>query len=286
MNVIDEKGYYLNHLLEQASFLRDACESYDKGNFAQAKPVSAIIRTLVKDPDTTNRRSNTVSLLKHLQKKDSMKYYNTGFDAKRTVMNVNLVGIVSVPTKLPTISKQHDNIFLPLLDSSDRIDVKWLSFKDWWESEVAIIETDELKSVFTRQKIVLTMAEKDGGTHIDQHKKIDKEYLDLAAATKSYFYNINPDGKETPVINIHFALVRQIAHELLVSIIKEFDLGINYQPTNAYNLRGVNPKNLKQPGFLVEGEKIESTRTSKPYKLPEGSSFKTPDNAKYVRFFF
>ena len=46
----DEKQqYYLNHLNEQLSLLIDCCHSYDQGNFSQAKMMSTIIRTIVKD---------------------------------------------------------------------------------------------------------------------------------------------------------------------------------------------------------------------------------------------
>ncbi len=286
MQESNNNSYYLNHLHEQVSFLHDACKNYDQGNFAQSKMISNIIRTLVKDPEIINRRTRTISLLTHLGKKDTMKFYNTGFEAKNAKLNVNLVGIVTVPTKLPTISKQFDNIFLPLLDTSSQVDVKWLSFQEWWNSEVIVVETESTTNIFTRNRIVMTMAEQDGGTHVDKKKQVDKEYLELATAAKSYFYHVDPNGNESPVVYMHYALVRQIAHELLISLIKEFNLNIDYKPTNEHNLRGVHKKHIKQPGMFVEGEKIESTRTSTPHRVYRGESFTTPPDARYVRLFF
>lgn len=289
MHEIDDLDYYLEQLNEQVSFLVDACHSFDKGNFAQAKMMSAIIRTIVKDPKSSARRSNTVSLLKHLKKKDSMKFYNTGFEAKNAKINVNLVGIVSVPCKLPTVTKQTDNIYLPLLENSEQIDLKWLTFEHWWESKIIVAaETSTVTptSIFTRERIVLTMAEQDGGNHVDSKAKVDKEYLELATAAKTYFNHIDPNGNKSPIIHLHFALVRQIAHELLKSLIKEFKLDIDYHPTNQYNLRGIPENNLKQPLMMVEGTSFQSTRTKKPFRLPKGQSFTTPPNAAFVRIQF
>lgn len=130
------------------------------------------------------------------------------------------------------------------------------------------------------------MAEQDGGSHVDSYEDIDKEYLELASAAKSYFQNADMFGNESPIINMHFALVRQIAHELLVSLIKEFKLNIFYTPSNEANLRGIPSRHIKQPTFIVEGSKFLSTRTSKPYKMPPGETFTTPSDAGFMRIMF
>ncbi|PGM02690.1 hypothetical protein [Bacillus thuringiensis] len=283
---MDIENYYLEQLKEQASFLTDACENYDKGKFAQAKMLSAIIRTLVKDPDNPRRNNRTKSLLNLLDRKNEMKFYNTGFEAKNAVSNVNLIGLATVPSKTPTVTKQFDHIYLPLLDTSSQIDIKWLNFEQWWNSQILVFSDEGNNIIFTRKRIVLTMAEQDGGAHIDSHHDIDKEYLELATAAKSYFYGVDSSGNESPIINMHYALVRQIAHELLISLIKEFKLNIAYRPTNEFNLRGVHKKHIKQPSMMVKGAKIESTRTSTPRKAPVSQTVTTPPNARYVRVMF
>lgn len=288
MNQVDgEYFYYLEQLEQQVSFLVDACHSYDNGNFAQAKMMSAIIRTILKDPDqSSKRKSNTISLLTHLQKKNTLKLYNTGFEAKNTKLNVNLVGIVTVPCKLPTANKQFDNIYLPLLEASKQVDMKWLTFDDWWNSKIIELDEEYSQTIFTRKRIVLTMAEQDGGNHVDSMGKVDPEYLELATAAKTYFNQVDPQGNQSPIINLHFAMVRQISHELLKTILKEFKLDINYRPTNKNNLRGVPESQIKQPIMMVKGEKFESTRTSSPFKVPIGITFTTPPNTAFVKIQF
>lgn len=286
MKEIENYEYYLEQLQDQVSFLIDACHSYDKGNFKQAKIISSIIRTLVKDPEPNGRKIRTISLLTHLGRKSSTKMYNTGFEAKNARINFNLVGIVTVPTKTLLHTKKFDHIYLPLLNESRIIDVKWLSFEEWWNSKIFVFDGEDSTNIFTRKRIVLTMAEQDGGSHVDSHEDIDKEYFELATAARRYISNVDHDGNESPIINMHYALVRQIGHELLISLIREFKFNLSYDPTNKINLRGVSKHEIKQPGILVEGTKIESTRTADPLKGAEGVSFKTPHNAAYARISF
>ncbi|ALS76918.1 hypothetical protein AUC31_17570 [Planococcus rifietoensis] len=276
MSEVENQEYYLEQLHDQVSFLIDACHSYDRGNFKQAKIISSLIRTIVKDPASNGRKSRTTSLLTHIGKKPSIKMYNTGFEAKNARINFNLVGIATVPTSKKFFKKRFNHIYLPLLDESQIVDVKWLSFEEWWNSNIFVYDSRDLTNIFTRKRIVLTMAEQDGGSHVDSHEDIDKEYLDLATAAKIYITNVDCEGNESPFVNMHYALVRQIGHELLISLMQEFKFPLSYKPTNKINLRGVPKHKIKQPGILVAGKKIESTRTANPIKGVEKVSFKNP----------
>lgn len=280
----DEKQqYYLNHLNEQLSLLIDCCHSYDQGNFSQAKMMSTIIRTIVKD--VQSKKSKTISLLKSLNVKDNMKFYNTGYEAIDPSLLINLVGIVSVPSKAP-ISKNLEHIYLPLLNSSNLIDCRWLNFSDWWDSKVIVSKAHDREIVFTRSKICLTMAEQDGGAHIDSFENVDKDYRDIVQSIANIFVNIDSNGIEAPILYLHYALVRQISHELIISIKKQFNLPYEYKPTNKFNLRDVPENQIKQFGVFAEDGKHLSIRTQTPYKCSGFSSFKTPPNAAYVKIQF
>lgn len=286
MTEIENHEYYLEQMHDQVSFLTDACHSYDKGNFKQAKIISSLIRTIVKDPASNSRKSRTTSLLTHLGRKSSIKMYNTGFEAKNARINFNLVGIATVPTSTLLHNKQFDHIYLPLLDESQIVDVKWLSFEEWWNSNIFVFDSRDSTNIFTRKRIALTMAEQDGGSHVDSHEDIDKEYLDLATAAKRYISNVDHEGNVSPIVNMHYALVRQIGHELLISLIREFKFNLSYKPTNKINLKGVSKHKIKQPGILVAGKKIESTRTAAPIKGLEEVSFKNPPDTVYAKISF
>lgn len=283
MTKIENQKYYLEQLHDQVSFLIDACHSYDRGNFKQAKLRSGYIRTIVKDPE---RKSRTISLLTHLKRKDSMNFYNTGYEAEEPIININLVGIASVPAKSLFDQKRVDHIYLPMLNKSQQIDVRWLTFEQWWKSRIIVYKSENSNIVFTRKSIVLTMAEQDGGHHVDSIEDIDINYYELATATKSLFSNVDTQGNESPIINIHFALVRQIAHELIISLLKEFQFDLDYSATNKYNLNGVSEKEIKQFGVFSEADKCHSVRTKTPYREMHSETFTTPENVAYVRFFF
>lgn len=283
-----EQTYYLDQLSEQMSMLVDACHEYDKGKFYQAKNMSAIIRTLVKDPDNINpkRKNQTISLLKSLGVKDTMKFYNTGYEAIDPLINISLVGIVTIPSTAPLLNISNENIYLPVLNNSNLVDVKWLTFEDWWNSNVIVSKSESREIIFTRKKISLTMAEQAGGVHVDSFENIDKDYRDILMNIANIFVNTTTDGQEYPIKHLQYALVRQISHELIISISKQFNLKLDYKPTNTYNLRGVHESNIKQFGVFAQENNHLSKRTKKPAKGGSFSSFKTPPNAAYVKLSF
>lgn len=179
-----------------------------------------------------------------------------------------------------------EHIYLPLLNSSHLIDCRWLNFSDWWNSNVIVSKAENREIIFTRRKICLTMAEQDGGAHIDSFEKVDKDYRDIAQSIANIFVNVDSNGIEAPILYLHYALVRQISHELIISIKKQFNLNCEYNPTNKFNLRGIAENQIKQFGVLAEDGKHLSKRTQTPYKCSGFSSFKTPPNAAYVKIQF
>jgi len=280
---MDDEKYYLEQLYQQTFLLVDACRNYDNGNFFYAKSMSAIIRTLVKDSEAPSKSKNqSISLLKSLGVKESMNFYNTGFEVADPNMNINLVGFVTVPAKVPAVNNSFDNFYLPVLDNSERIDCKWLKFEDWWNSQIIVSKTDKRNIIFTRKKITMSMAEQDGGVHVDALERVDKDYRDIALSISHIFIHMGPQG-EVPIEYLQYALVRQISHELIKSILKKFSLGLDYHPTNKINLRGVSETKIVQPGIFAEENKCVSTRTKNPYKEPPYITIKTPPNAAYVR---
>lgn len=286
MKSINDQTYYLNQLEQQLSLLVDSCDAYDSGKFYQAKSLSNNIRAIVRDVKNPTPKTRTKSLLYHLDRKLTMKFYNTGFKAKEPIISMNLVGMASVPSKAPTTKPLNEHMYFPLLNGSNQIDLKWLEFSDWWESEIIVYKSENLDLSITRESIVLTMVEQDGGTHVDSLDNIDINYLELATATKSLFSNVDKNGIESPIINLHYALVRQIAHELIISLKKEFNFSIDYNPSNKKNLRGVSETEIKQFGIFAKADAGYSVRTKNPYKEMIRSSFKTPENAAFVKIHF
>jgi hypothetical protein len=98
-----------------------------------------------------------------------------------------------------------------------------MPLRAWWDDDPVFVH-DEV--TFTRKKIVLSVANKDGGVHVDAD--LEEYYSVLSAGryakatnvTKHLTYDGPPPFKrEDPVYpdNAHLALVRQLAHEVLRS---------------------------------------------------------------------
>lgn len=86
------------------------------------------------------------------------------------------------------------------------------NFDDWWNEWVIV---DHNKSAFSRKDLILNLANKDGGAHVDP--KLDQDYANLTRNNSVGWTGY--DGiKEFPVTDIELYSVRQIAYELLHSL--------------------------------------------------------------------
>lgn len=92
---------------------------------------------------------------------------------------------------------------------------------DWWDGEPIFVHTG---TAYTRKMIILSLANKDGGAHVDE--KLDGYYEVLRAGeyalgiTGNLTYSGPPPFPQGVTIypnNAHFALARQFAHETVAS---------------------------------------------------------------------
>jgi hypothetical protein len=188
----------IEHLKDQIYFLKNSCTSYDNGFKKEAKRLAVTIRTLVHDT------TRSISLLTHLSRKN-IDFYNTSlpFDEENLSPFTGLTGIRSSSEGI-----EH----WPFLDDGhpSRYANPWIKFDDWWNSVVI----NDHKNQFTRKKLVLAVANQDGGAHVDS--KLDHGYSNLTKNNSvSWTY-------EEPINQIELASLRQIAHEVLKTLEKEF----------------------------------------------------------------
>lgn len=91
-----------------------------------------------------------------------------------------------------------------------------VNFDDYWNK---IVFVDNNQNKLTRKQLVLAVANKDGGAHVDP--KLNAAYNDITRNNSLGFkYTIN--GKESPITDPELASIRQIAHEVLKSLNDEF----------------------------------------------------------------
>lgn len=218
------------HLEEQISFLERSCNSFDEGFESEAKRLAATIRILVHDFG-----KNSHSLLGQLGKK-GIKFLDSTFDLNPTGGKALHGGLVCVGMG-PNGAK-----YRAMLDELPPDEFKWVDFDTWWNMPVLDYQQQEL----TRKNIILTACDQDGGAHIDP--KLDEAYCNLAK-NNSLGWSFGNDKGETQIEGAERVAIRQIAHEILKSLMPGYT------------------KKPKQEGLITLGG---LTVTSKP---PENAIF-------------
>lgn len=104
------------------------------------------------------------------------------------------------------------SFYAPLQNGSTSRPYKFIKFPDWWNK---IVIVDSKKSKFNRRELVLALANKDGGAHVDPD--LDQAYSDLTRNNSvGWMFS---DGKEVrPMGSVELFSVRQIAFETIESI--------------------------------------------------------------------
>lgn len=276
--MLSSYDYYLTGLQEQVNFLIDACHAYDKGSFVYAKQMSAIIRTLVKD---NPRNKQTVSLLTSLGVKDSLKFYNTAYSAKDPAILLNLVGVFR--HYKPLLAVNESSIYVPMFDETGLVDVQWIDFDDWWELDVIVCRDHVNNFSLSRKKIILTMAEQDGGVHVDSFDKMDEVYKGIITCTSNILTHVSPNGVSIPIQFLQYALVRQIAHELIVTLSTKYNIFSSYNQTLEYILKGSPKEKLIKPFMVALNDGDLSTRTDTPISSERGPGIIAPPGTAYIR---
>jgi hypothetical protein len=143
---------------EQVSFLKASCSAFDAGFTGEIKRLAVSVRVLVHD------KGRSTSLMTLTNRKTD-KFFDSAdpYDDNNLISHSSLVQVHMNPTG--AIPKAH-------LD--DCIATKVIDFEDWWNG---IVLVDAQKNEFTRRDIVLNLANKEGGAHVDH--QIDEKYNNL-----------------------------------------------------------------------------------------------------------
>ncbi len=118
-----------------------------------------------------------------------------------------------------------DAEYIPLYDTEN---IRKVSFETWWNNIIC----DKLKNTFSRKNIILSLANQDGGAHIDEG--IERDYYKLTREN-TMGWVINNNGKETQMEGVHLSAVRQIAHEMIRTLTTEIKELNNNQYIIKYN---------------------------------------------------
>lgn len=198
------------HFLEQIQFLVTSARLYDSGFKAEAKRMSVITRNLVHDT------KNSHSILKQMNKKDMLFY-----DTAQEINPLNLLPHNGLCIHKITSGEPEESGWVPRLNDSPFPVVK-VDFESWWNKKVI---KDSYGKIFTRKDLVLNVSNTDGGAHVDP--KLNINYFNLTRKN-SMAWKLVINGIEYDYNAPHLPSIRQIAHEILLSIKDEFDYKVDY----------------------------------------------------------
>jgi hypothetical protein len=191
------------HLEEQLSFIEQSAENFDNGTESEIKRLAVSIRIIVHDT------RNSTSLLSSLNKKNinfldtSIPYDDTNIISHSGLIRLKLPEGKNLSKPVPLFDKGKNNNMVP--------------FDTWWNG---IVLVDREKNKFTRRDIVLTLANKEGGAHIDE--EIDDSYFNLRKNNALEMFDVTPEGKTFSSADQVPASMRQIAHEILKTLKKDY----------------------------------------------------------------
>lgn len=212
---------YINMLKSNLNNAALVAKNFDRGHYDSSTLFISIIRTLVYDT------KNSVSLLERLDDKNNIDFIDTTIDHPSDAFHLhNFLYCAKVK---PHTENHYKLKVLPKFYFED-IRSKVVNFDKWWNEIVIIIED----SKYSRKNIILILAHKHGILHSDT--SIDATYYDLLNNVKSFAYHTktldieNPETEVEIVDNSINSIIRQIAHELIVSLINHYDLKVDYGP--------------------------------------------------------
>lgn len=189
-------------LAEQVEWLTASAEDFDSGKLHEAKRLAVVIRTLVHDTRLSR------SLLTQLQLKDRLVFLDTAGAVNRN----NLLPLTPMLIFRMTMTEDGPTpSYEPILDNGPPPPggYRGLGFDDWW---TMMVLRDAAMEEYSRRDLVLFLANKVGGAHVDPSTQ---ERLDALARSETVGFSVG-DGEierrieEDPIL----PYVRQIAFEL------------------------------------------------------------------------
>ncbi|MGH8527833.1 MAG: hypothetical protein ACREXY_27520 [Gammaproteobacteria bacterium] len=192
-------------LEESEQFLERSAEAFDEGFEAEAKRLSVVLRVLLHDTNQSH------SLLQQLRLKDRLTY----LDSADPINPNNLMATPGlVLMRMTAEVNRAAGQYVAPLGMERPSGVRLVPFAGWWHNDVMKVD-----GTWSRKQLVLTLANKEGGAHVDS--SLDARYEDLAKHN-GLGWMVNGPGEAAPFAGNVVAIgVRQIAYELLETLGRE-----------------------------------------------------------------
>lgn len=187
------------HLKDTIQALELSTKALDKGYEGEAKRLAAAIRVLVHDTISSH------SLLGQIGRKNIPFYDTSSPNPPERYLTYSGLTFVQITPQ----GAKH----VALLDMlPPECPPRWVNFDGWW---YRIIFIDKYTNKTNRKDLILSMANKDGGTHVDP--VLDEKYANLSRRN-SLGWRFSNSRVDVPLGGPENAAVRQITHEVLKSL--------------------------------------------------------------------
>jgi len=157
------KEELINQFKIQLDKILDFTINYDSGKISYAQDIAVKLRVLF------HNNNNSKSLIR-LLKLEHIPFIDTAdkYQANNLLSHWGLISIKS------TLGARHDGSwsYEARLDKSPYN--QKADFQNWWDSKKVIV--DGKKNIFTRRKLILELADTDGGAHVDDGLKEDSQF--------------------------------------------------------------------------------------------------------------
>jgi len=196
---VQSKEELQEHLRDTLQAVELSAHAFDEGHDGEAKRLAAAIRVLVHDTRSSK------SLLGQLGLK-TIPFYDTSIPRHpKTIPTYN--GITAINMTL-----EGAVYVAPLDDLLPGSPPRQVSFEQWWHG---VIFVDRGGHETTRGDLILAIANKDGGAHVDP--VLDEKYANLSRRNALAWRFSGPRG-DVPLTGPEKAAMRQIAHEVLKTL--------------------------------------------------------------------
>lgn len=244
------------HLEEQLQFLEFSADAYDRGFEGEAKRLAVALRVLFHHYRTSK------ALLAQLGRLEATRFFDSAFP--------DLPGnTLTYAGLLVTAHTKQGAKYLPMLDDQQIGPGEWIPFQRWWNG---IVFVDNSRRRISRKDLVLSVADQDGGAHVDPG--LNATYAALSRSN-SIGWSVVKGGKEEPMGPPHLAALRQITHESIKSLRPDYTK--KNQPLDAlmYSAGAAvfdsAPGPLVLPAFMSPQHHLVTKQPSKNAPCPCGS---------------
>lgn len=203
---------------DMKNLLTKRLKDYEDGDHTEAYQIASLLRVLLHD----TRQSK--SILKQMNSKDKIMFQSTA-----GVYNpLNLIAYTGLVMMRMTVGKGVEYIGKSRDENPGSFNgIMYYKFDDWW-AEVVV---DDKKRMYTRKDLVLHVANKEGGSHLDieVQNRTYKLFYENSVGWKSIVEDKqgNVISESDPINNLVLESIYEIGIEVVNSF-KEFDILLDY----------------------------------------------------------